>query len=105
MHTAAITAMCRTTAILSLTVWFVRTGRLHRASGIQKVIEPVRMTMGSHGVLHIMNRYDFILLDHLQAHYRVLSDGACPQRALELPASKQAQVQSLASRRFWSRRQ
>ena len=42
-----------------------------------------------------MNRYDFISLDHLQAHYRVLADGqlVCAG-ALDLPASKQAQARS-----------
>ncbi|WP_036662608.1 glycoside hydrolase family 2 TIM barrel-domain containing protein [Paenibacillus sp. FSL H8-457] len=52
----------------------------------KKVIEPVRMSMRRHGVLHIMNRYDFISLDHLQAHYRVLSDGKLVHsEALDLP--------------------
>ncbi|KZS47198.1 beta-galactosidase subunit alpha [Paenibacillus glucanolyticus] len=41
----------------------------------KKVIEPIRLSMPNQGRLLIMNRYDFISLDHLLAHYRVLADG------------------------------
>lgn len=52
----------------------------------KKVIEPVRMTMPNQGLLHIANRYDFISLDHLAAHYRVLADGQLVHSGvLELP--------------------
>ncbi|MGG3283257.1 glycoside hydrolase family 2 TIM barrel-domain containing protein [Paenibacillus solani] len=52
----------------------------------KKVIEPVRMTMPHPELLHIMNRYDFITLDHLEASYRVLADGQLVHSGvLELP--------------------
>ncbi|UNK19578.1 beta-galactosidase subunit alpha [Paenibacillus sp. N3/727] len=41
----------------------------------KKVIEPVRVEMLDNRRLLVMNRYDFITLDHLQAHYRILAEG------------------------------
>lgn len=52
----------------------------------KKVIEPVRVTMPQAGTLLVMNRYDFITLEHLQAHYRILADGELVRSGvLELP--------------------
>ncbi|MFU1797023.1 beta-galactosidase subunit alpha [Paenibacillus azoreducens] len=52
----------------------------------KKIIEPVRVEMIDAGRIRITNRYDFIGLDHLQAHYSVTEDGCTLQSgALELP--------------------
>ncbi|SMF89928.1 evolved beta-galactosidase subunit alpha [Paenibacillus uliginis N3/975] len=41
----------------------------------KKVIEPIRVEMLDNRRLLVMNRYDFITLGHLQAHYRILAEG------------------------------
>ncbi|GIO34786.1 MULTISPECIES: beta-galactosidase subunit alpha [Paenibacillus] len=52
----------------------------------KKIIEPVRVDMIEGGRIRITNRYDFIGLDHLQAHYSVTADGRTLQSGvLALP--------------------
>ncbi|MDR9855880.1 beta-galactosidase subunit alpha [Paenibacillus sp. VCA1] len=52
----------------------------------KKIIEPVRVDLIEAGRIRITNRYDFIGLDHLQAHYSVTADGRTLQSGvLALP--------------------
>ncbi|MCJ8014678.1 DUF4981 domain-containing protein [Paenibacillus sp. KQZ6P-2] len=52
----------------------------------KKIIEPVRVEMIDIGKIRITNRYDFVALDHLQAHYSVTLDGrAVDSGVLALP--------------------
>ena len=44
-------------------------------SEYKKIIEPVRVERLENGRLLIMNRYDFITLDHLQAYYQISAEG------------------------------
>lgn len=52
----------------------------------KKMIEPVRVEMIGAGRIRITNRYDFIGLDHLRAHYSVTADGrVLDSGVLDLP--------------------
>lgn len=52
----------------------------------KKIIEPVRVEMADEGRIRVTNRYDFIGLDHLRAHYSVTADGrVLDSGVLELP--------------------
>lgn len=41
----------------------------------KKAIEPVQVIGGSHDRVKVINRYDFITLDHLSCHWTVVGDG------------------------------
>ncbi|KAL2848764.1 glycosyl hydrolases family 2, TIM barrel domain-containing protein [Aspergillus pseudodeflectus] len=53
----------------------------------KKAIEPVKVISNTHGKAMIMNRYDFITLDHLQCVYTILDEGSVTSHTgtIEIP--------------------